>query len=872
MNISVKDMSIKDIDLSVRSTNCLARNGIETVGDMLRLTEEDLFHIRNLGKKSVDEILDKIEELAPHADDSIEVLKPQLTGPIYDPDNREIVLDYVKRNDISIQDSTLSNRSRNQLVKNHYDNLSDIIFFTEQDLNKIPALGSGSVTEIVGFCRDYLDEHRSRIEAFCSGDLTAIADDESLKESILGLFKDLEFKGLSFREIYDGLDLPDGITEERIKSLIGELISENELEYVDFRCYRVYGKFADYLNTCPKVTDRNRSLLEKRLEGITLEAIGQDENLTREGVRQIVAKNVGYVISYYLSETGLKFFDEDYYKYFYSTYTFDKKDAEKWLGVDPMIWNYLEMAGVKHGDKPLEDALDDQEGLDHGFRLKIKNYLNRNRLYLDKEWVDHKRNAVENHILKRLCRDEVSFEDFIKIYNGHLEEQGVPFDPGIYITDDVKATRHNRLSDSRCVLWKQNERLRYYDIDGRDYAELFDTLNIAAFENIEFSTLKFIEDYPDIMEKYDIRDQYELHNLMRKTIKEGDFHDFHCGKMPVVRFGSFDRDLAILKILIDHAPISSEDLCNLIHDEYGHDRATIYGSYLTNISEYFHNGVYSIDHKTLPRDRMLKLEENLPDNFYYLDEVREVYSGLYEDAAPEDINPYVLKKMGFSVFSNYVMKGYDSLDSYFTELLTCKDVIDITPLRRRYTYVVTFTAKIMELKRDLRMIEFEPNKLISIKRLEEAGVTKEVIQNYCNKVYDFVEDGKFFTIKSIRNDGFEDLHELEDLGFSDWFYGNLLLSDDRFSFSNFYGTFVFIKGKQDITSKAFIYDIIKDKEVIDRYDLLSELQDQYGCHVQDFLDVYYKVQDTGIYFDRILDRIYLNEELYYQEIDEMEGL
>ena len=41
------------------------------------------------------------------------------------------------------------------------------------------------------------------------------------------------------------------------------------------------------------------------------------------------------------------------------------------------------------------------------------------------------------------------------------------------------------MADERFLLWKLNERFRYYDIDGRDYTELLDTLNLDSYENIE---------------------------------------------------------------------------------------------------------------------------------------------------------------------------------------------------------------------------------------------------------------------------------------------------------------------------------------------------------------------------------------------------
>jgi len=59
----ITEMTVEDLDLSVRSTNCLRRQGIETVGDIVNKTEDEMIKIRNLGKKSLDEIIQKIRSL-----------------------------------------------------------------------------------------------------------------------------------------------------------------------------------------------------------------------------------------------------------------------------------------------------------------------------------------------------------------------------------------------------------------------------------------------------------------------------------------------------------------------------------------------------------------------------------------------------------------------------------------------------------------------------------------------------------------------------------------------------------------------------------------------------------------------------------------
>ena len=59
----VLEMTIEELDLSVRSFNCLKRAGINTVEDLINKSEEDMMKVRNLGRKSLDEVVAKLESL-----------------------------------------------------------------------------------------------------------------------------------------------------------------------------------------------------------------------------------------------------------------------------------------------------------------------------------------------------------------------------------------------------------------------------------------------------------------------------------------------------------------------------------------------------------------------------------------------------------------------------------------------------------------------------------------------------------------------------------------------------------------------------------------------------------------------------------------
>ena len=59
----VLEMTIEELDLSVRSFNFLKRAGINTVEDLINKSEDDMMKVRNLGRKSLEEVVEKLTSL-----------------------------------------------------------------------------------------------------------------------------------------------------------------------------------------------------------------------------------------------------------------------------------------------------------------------------------------------------------------------------------------------------------------------------------------------------------------------------------------------------------------------------------------------------------------------------------------------------------------------------------------------------------------------------------------------------------------------------------------------------------------------------------------------------------------------------------------
>ena len=62
-NVKILETSIDDLDFSVRAYNCLKRAGIHTLQDLVNKSDAEVMKIRNLGKKSLKEVMDKVKDM-----------------------------------------------------------------------------------------------------------------------------------------------------------------------------------------------------------------------------------------------------------------------------------------------------------------------------------------------------------------------------------------------------------------------------------------------------------------------------------------------------------------------------------------------------------------------------------------------------------------------------------------------------------------------------------------------------------------------------------------------------------------------------------------------------------------------------------------
>lgn len=174
--MDVKLVLIDNIGLSRRSSNALHRAGVKTVGEMLGYTEETLSEIRNMGRKSIDEVLQKIDEYRMYdSEGGLSDIEGSGFGTVPDtPDDfetwcgsdegRAFILSWLAENKVRLASlELLSSEAYKYLLLNKLTELGQIIFLPVEELMEIPQMNPSSAEEIAQMCRDYLNDNEGVI-------------------------------------------------------------------------------------------------------------------------------------------------------------------------------------------------------------------------------------------------------------------------------------------------------------------------------------------------------------------------------------------------------------------------------------------------------------------------------------------------------------------------------------------------------------------------------------------------------------------------------------------------------------------------------------------------------------------------------------
>lgn len=154
-----KNDDISALPLSVRSQNCLRRVDIHTIGAMMDYPIDELINIRNMGKKSIEEIQSLIQALNEGTCEFVLVeagCDSAINSSVFQKDQDSTITVFIDETGLLVQDFPTKNlplsvRARNSLTRNGYEFASQLVGITYDELMKLKNMGKKTAEEVLGY-------------------------------------------------------------------------------------------------------------------------------------------------------------------------------------------------------------------------------------------------------------------------------------------------------------------------------------------------------------------------------------------------------------------------------------------------------------------------------------------------------------------------------------------------------------------------------------------------------------------------------------------------------------------------------------------------------------------------------------------------
>ena len=837
-----KKDNLSSLHLSVRSQNALGAYGVHTVDDLLNLPKFELLKIPNLGSISILEISRALEDFLSE------------NNLIFDDHISFMDKNGLIHSDIKLEDSGLSSRCCHRLKSADIFTVKALMDTSLFDLKSIPYLGKSCIDEIEKLenSLEVLILHREKGEAWtpahvCNELIYSMNDilgqtSYDFYQDLLKLCrnffdnqpqksypKDLTQNKAFLSRLYrldsfcdvldhhllrslkqhkDGLSFDDLVRfmpdfahiEDLVEDRLELLENHKFLNSMGQLYFPVYPSILQVLRD--RFPSREASVYQLRMNGTTLQEIGDKFDLSRERVRQILL-----AMNSSLNADQI-YTSEDYYRPYIQKYDLDRELFEK-IFEEKLAYGYIETRyGIKAQGLPMGDLLK-EKGISNLARNNLKGLLSQKILFLKDGYIEKNRQEIIHYLLKKYGQDQIPFDDYYVLYQDFIENFQLSKDPSINLS---KHNLMNKLSNDNFVLWSFGRTLRYYPFDHYDCKRLLKNLNLDQYRDVEFSSRYFFTRHPKTMAAYDIRDEYELHNLLRKICLPEDYPQIKFLRMPNIQIGDGNREDQMLDLLKANSPIDLHSLASLYEKKYGVHHTSVISSYLKCIEDYHYKGSYDINRKVMPLNLAQEFRSRLDRDFYFNDDLIALFKKFYPNEDPSLINSRSCRQMKFKVYQAYcISEKFQFAQDFFHSILLAEPMYPVDKFSKRFWALSNVLTCFYSLKRDLCLFNYDKKTLITYKYLQDKGIHRQDLVDFRQSILDFVEPGSHFTLSYLRALGHD--HKLYSLGLPSSFFESLIAEDTaHFTSESSSGEMLFYYGKKEVDLESFLDQVSHEIE------------------------------------------------------------
>ena len=338
-------------------------------------------------------------------------------------------------------------------------------------------------------------------------------------------------------------------------------------------------------------------------------------------------------------------------------------------------------------------------------------------------------------------------------------------------------------------------------------------------------------------------------------------------RMPDIFIDCDDKNAFVDNLIHELSPISLDEFVDYVYQNYGHKTNTFRALLMSYFSKYITNGQIISECPEFTQEQIEVLNGKLTEDIYSIITIKELLTDLFDVNDFKLINNLNMSKIGYRLRGNYIMKSsITNLEGYMRDIILNSDYYEIKPEMKKIGS--TFSSYLYKFIYNLDLFEIDKEKYITIKKLNELGISKDNIREFINEIDKVISDNEYFNLYTLDKDNF--LTNLKKYNFPDCFYETIISAIPDVKTFTVKNNVVFIKTDEQATREKFINSFVtKNKIFVSeiKKDILTKYNiDLYEYYIKEFID------KKKYYFDNSIDCVYISKDYYDEDINDLDIL
>lgn len=566
------------------------------------------------------------------------------------------------------------------------------------------------------------------------------------------------------------------------------------------------------------IDERAATILKMRFLGATLQECADRYELTRERARQLSGRALE-------RRPALK---EDEFTYLASEYEVSDDILTELFSLSNLSCGYIRLTaqGNKQKKGLSESLLDNRVPAFQ--RSAISDYLSTRQGGLSTATTrEHRMILLEDRLKKATQNGWVDCREFFSDYSVYIA-MNYPEHADSLIPASSRSL-NGLLHRSDFAVFTSGERVRYKELSREYLSTLVVSLGLSRYHGEEISTLLCYRKSKALLDRMDVRDEYELHYLLRKAqeyeVEPSITKALHFGRSPMVEISCKGvREMQVISLIQELSPVDVGVFAEAYEQRFGVNRATFLGTWKRAFSSYISGDTFVFHEEALSPSDVELIASSMKLGFTTLSRLQDC--GPDGPSVKRKCNLTSLSASGFKLLERCIFTADSDPQHIFQELLG--PGADISNLDEEVSSNGLFKQELAKLTRSYELIEVQRGIFVPF---EEAHTNPEECRDFCNRVYGYSSSTEPFTIRSLRLDGFS--HELIRRGCSDYMLEKILANDTggRFTRSSIDGNLFFSRGIRGLSFLDVAYHAMGRAHSVNSIALSALLEEKYAVRV-----------------------------------------